>query len=116
MDTFFSAAHTSVEDGGQRIATALTFLNEPIEGGETVFPNVEAHNEGPQWSECARNALAHKPRTGDLILFWSLTPAGDIDMGATHTACPVIRGEKWSAPLWIRQARIICCVLAAPAG
>lgn len=104
MDTFFDSRHTGEENGGQRIATALTFLNEPLEGGETVFPNVAARNEGPQWSECARDALAHKPRMGDLILFWSLTPSGDIDMGATHTACPVIRGEKWSAPLWIRQS------------
>ena len=75
-----------------------------IAGGETVFPNVAATNEGPGWSACARDALAHKPKTGDLILFWSLTPAGEIDPGTTHTACPVTRGEKWSAPLWIRQS------------
>jgi prolyl 4-hydroxylase len=103
MDTFFDARHTGAENGGQRIATALTFLNEPLEGGETVFPNVPATNEGPQWSACARDSLAHKPRTGDMILFWSLKPDGTVDMGATHSACPVIRGEKWSAPLWIRQ-------------
>ena len=103
MDTFFDARHIGPENGLQRIATALMFLNAPEEGGETVFPNVPAEN-GPEWSECARHALAHKPKTGDLILFWSLTPSGDIDLGTTHTACPVIRGEKWSAPLWIRQA------------
>ena len=105
MDTFFDARHIGENDGGQRIATALMFLNEPEEGGETVFPNVAARNEGPGWSACARDALAHRPKTGDLILFWSLTPKGEIDPGTTHTACPVIRGEKWSAPLWIRQAR-----------
>ena len=64
-----------------------------------------AENSGPEWSECARHALAHKPRVGDMVLFWSLKPDGEIDMGATHTACPVIRGEKWSAPLWMRQVR-----------
>ena len=105
MDTFFDARHIGENDGGQRIATALMFLNEPDEGGETVFPNVPASNEGPGWSACARDALAHRPKTGDLILFWSLTPSGEIDPGTTHTACPVIRGEKWSAPLWIRQVR-----------
>ena len=103
MDTFFDARHIGEENGGQRAATALMFLNEPEEGGETVFPNVAATNDGPGWSPCAREALAHKPKTGDLILFWSLTPTGEIDPGTTHTACPVIRGEKWSAPLWIRQ-------------
>ena len=109
MDTFFDARHIGEENGGQRAATALMFLNEPEEGGETVFPNVAATNDGPGWSPCAREALAHKPKTGDLILFWSLTPTGEIDPGTTHTACPVIRGEKWSAPLWIRQARLTCC-------
>jgi prolyl 4-hydroxylase len=65
---------------------------------------VAAPDQGPGWSACARGSLAHKPKTGDLILFFSLTPEGTIDMGATHGACPVIRGEKWSAPLWIHQA------------
>jgi prolyl 4-hydroxylase len=73
---------------------------------ETVFPNVPEQNTGPEWSACARDALAYKPKAGSLILFWSLKPDGEIDMGTTHTACPVIRGEKWSAPLWIRQARL----------
>ena len=63
-----------------------------------------APDQGPGWSDCARGQLAHKPKKGDMILFWSLTPAGEVDMGATHGACPVIKGEKWSAPLWIRQA------------
>ena len=104
MDTFFDARQTTLENGQQRIATALMFLNTPLDGGETVFPNVPALNDGPGWSACARNALAHKPKAGDMILFWSLKPDGEVDMGATHTACPVIRGEKWSAPLWIRQS------------
>jgi prolyl 4-hydroxylase len=37
-------------------------------------------------------------------------------MGATHTACPVIRGEKWSAPLWIHQARFQGSVESKKAG
>ena len=102
MDTFDDAAHTL---GKQRIATALSFLSTPEEGGETSFPNVPSDATlGPEWSECARGTLAHKPQTGDLILFFSLTPEGEVDMGATHAACPVIRGEKWSAPLWMHQA------------
>ena len=104
MDTFSDVRHFSVEDGKQRSATALMFLNAPEEGGETVFPNLPANNSGPEFSACARDALAHKPQTGDLILFFSLSADGTEDIGATHTACPVLKGEKWSAPLWIRQS------------
>jgi hypothetical protein len=32
MDTFFDARHIGENDGGQRIATALMFLNGPEEG------------------------------------------------------------------------------------
>ena len=104
MDAFDDTRLIGLESGLQRIATALLFLNTPEEGGETTFPNVPVPDQGAGWSECARGSLAHKPKTGDLILFWNLTPAGEMDLGATHEACPVIRGEKWSAPLWMHQA------------
>lgn len=173
----------------------------------------QGHNEGPEWSECARRGLAVKPKRGNMaragggrreresapspavsllvvtlrrgedhvaglafqksdavcvrpprpapprrkrtttaqVLFWSLFPNGTIDMMASHTACPVsllravcssrlclllpqdrfpgaayliagrathvraplallcapcaaqvVKGEKWSAPKWLR--------------
>ena len=105
MDTFHLPSMLTVESGLQRVATALMFLNTPTQGGETVFPNLDpAPGQDDGRSECAREGLSHKPKTGDMILFWSLSPSGEVDMGATHGACPVIEGEKWSAPLWIHQA------------
>ena len=104
MDTFQDSREKAANaPGKQRAATALMFLNTPEEGGETAFPNIEAHNDD-SFSPCARESLAHKPETGDLILFWSQDADGEVNIGATHTACPVIRGEKWSAPLWIHEA------------
>jgi hypothetical protein len=37
-----------------------------------VFPNVDAAQrvQGPGWSECAKQGLAHKPRKGDALLFY----------------------------------------------
>lgn len=129
VDTFHLPELITIDHGLQRVATLLTFLNTPEAGGETVredsiacprckrstqtcgtsrgrqvFPNVEGNNSGPEWSPCARDGLAYKPQRGNAILFWSLTPANEIDMGATHAACPLLRGEKWSMPLWMHQA------------
>ena len=106
MDTF-EAKDLGADSGGQRAATALLFLNEPKGGGETAFPSVPSDaTSGEEWSACARGSLAHKPRTGDLIVFWNLRPDGSIDLGATHEACPVTEGEKWSAPLWCVRAGV----------
>jgi len=117
MDTFFDTRESATKvPGGQRIATALLFLNTPPEeGGETAFLNIEAHNDAT-FSTCARESLAHKPETGDLILFWSLDADGEVNIRATHAACPVVKGEKWSAPVWIHEANYQHPDMGAAAG
>eukprot|EP01025_Chloroclados_australasicus_P058590 TRINITY_DN7375_c0_g1_i4.p1 TRINITY_DN7375_c0_g1~~TRINITY_DN7375_c0_g1_i4.p1 ORF type:complete len:155 (+),score=10.42 TRINITY_DN7375_c0_g1_i4:126-590(+) len=57
-----------------------------------------------EFSECAMKGLAVKPRKGDAAVFWSLTTAGELNKGALHGSCPVIRGEKWSATKWYHVA------------
>jgi prolyl 4-hydroxylase len=42
-----------------------------------------------------------KPVKGDAVLFFSLHPNGVPDPLSLHGSCPVIQGEKWSAPKWI---------------
>lgn len=103
MDAFSDPRLTKPETGGERIATSLSFLSTPEFGGETVFPNMPGDNEGPEWSPCARKGLAVHPKKGSMVLFWNLFPNGTVDMMATHAACPVVRGEKWSAPKWLHQ-------------
>lgn len=65
-----------------------------------VFPNIPAPggDNGPTFSECARKHLAAKPRKGSAVLFHSIKPSGEMERRSLHTACPVIKGEKWSAP------------------
>lgn len=36
------------------------------------------------------------------MLFHSITPSGGYERRSLHTACPVIKGVKWSMPKWIR--------------
>jgi len=92
-------------EGGKRVATVLLYLNEPEEGGETAFPDSEwidaTMASGETWSKCAEGRVAMKPKKGDGLLFWSVAPDGSIDHRALHTGCPVVRGVKWTATIWV---------------
>jgi prolyl 4-hydroxylase len=71
----------------QRIKTALVYLNEDFEGGETFFPNVDLKVSG---------------RTGDAIVFRNASDEGEPDQDALHAGLPVTSGVKLIASRWIR--------------
>ena len=48
--------------------------------------------------------FAVPPRRGDAILFYSQRPEGHLDVNSLHGACPVLRGTKWGANLWVWNA------------
>ncbi len=73
----------------RRIATALLYLNDAYEGGETNFPEIGV---------TVRGAI------GDLLIFHNLTADKLPDPRMTHAGLPVTRGEKWLATRWIRGA------------
>jgi prolyl 4-hydroxylase len=108
-DYFSGTAEKSAENGLQRIATILMYLNsygDEYTGGETIFPLILESAEQSKWenvSKCTRGNLAVRPRKGDAVLFWSLKPDGSEDPGSTHGSCDVIEGVKYSAPIWLRQ-------------
>lgn len=70
MDAFFDKRLTTPELGGERVATCLMFLNEPLEGGETCFPNVPARRGGGCISR--RSALSPPPPTLTGLQQWPL--------------------------------------------
>jgi len=71
------------------------------------IPNIPAPNgdNGPEFSECARHHLAAKPKKGNAVLFHSIKPSGELERRSLHTACPVLKGQKWSAPKWIHVGK-----------
>ena len=84
----------------------LLYLTDVEEGGETAFPDSEwldpsMGGTGGPWSACAEDHVAVKPRKGDGLLFWSITPDNKIDPKSMHAGCPVLRGTKWTATKWI---------------
>ncbi|KAG2724228.1 hypothetical protein I3843_01G007600 [Carya illinoinensis] len=86
----------------QRIASFLLYLSN-VEGGETMFPFENGYNmdETYDFKDCT--GLKVKPRKGDGLLFYSMTPNLTIDATSLHGSCPVIKGVKWVATKWIRD-------------
>ena len=74
----------------QRIVTALMWLNEDYEGGETHFPELDVTARGD---------------AGDVLIFSNALPDGRADSRTRHAGLPVTRGAKWLATRWIRQSR-----------
>ena len=78
--------------GGQRVLTALAYLNDVDEGGETDFPDV---------------GVSIRPSKGDAVIFHNCVEGtSDIHPKALHGGSPVIKGEKWAVNLWFRQEAI----------
>lgn len=75
--------------GGQRLCTAILYLNDVDAGGQTRFPRLD---------------IAIPPRCGDALIFDSCH-AGTVEVQpkALHAAAPLEAGEKWIANLWFRQ-------------
>jgi prolyl 4-hydroxylase len=67
--------------------TALIWLNEDYEGGETDFPDIGVRVKGG---------------FGDLLLFHNVTDDGLPDSRMIHAGLPVTKGVKWMASRWIR--------------
>ena len=71
---------------GNRLATLMVYLREPLAGGATVF---------------TRRNLTVWPHRGDLLFWWNLLPDGTGDRSTLHAGCPVLSGEKWIANKWV---------------
>lgn len=70
--------------GGQRIASVVMYLNTPLRGGGTAFPELR---------------LTVTARRGTAVYF--AYEGGD--QHSLHAGLPVQRGEKWIATKWLRE-------------
>jgi len=76
--------------GGQRTWTAMVFLNQPDEGGETDF---------------ARVHKALPPCTGSLVVWNNMDRQGQPNPFSLHAGTPVKAGVKYVITQWFRVDR-----------
>jgi len=76
--------------GGQRVATLLMYLQEPLRGGATVFPDL---------------GLEVMPRRGQGLFFVYDRPHPSTR--TLHGGAPVLEGEKWVATKWLREREFV---------
>lgn len=75
--------------GGQRLVTALMYLNDVEAGGGTGFPKLK---------------LEVEPIPGRMVLFHNIGDKGtNRHKKSLHGGLPVIAGEKWACNLWFRE-------------
>ena len=77
------------EPGGQRMITALIYLNDVKDGGATYFPELN---------------ISINPKKGNVLIFHNtISETTNINPRSLHAGMPVSSGEKWAANLWFRE-------------
>ncbi|MEI9965616.1 MAG: 2OG-Fe(II) oxygenase [Caulobacteraceae bacterium] len=90
LDPSVPAYASEIAGVGQRVMTALLYLNDDYEGGTTDFPAL---------------GLSHRGRRGDGLIFRSVEEAGAPDPRTLHAGRPPTAGEKWVLSQFIRNRR-----------
>ena len=87
---YFDPGHIStpsiLKRGGQRVGTLVIYLNTPVAGGSTIFPDI---------------GLDVAPVKGNAVFFSYDRPHPSTQ--TLHGGSPVVEGEKWVATKWLRQ-------------
>jgi prolyl 4-hydroxylase len=78
-----------LKDGGQRMITAIAYLNNVEAGGTTFFPEL---------------GICIKPKKGNVLVFHNCLPDSTTrHLKSLHAGMPVESGEKWAVNLFFRE-------------
>jgi hypothetical protein len=75
-------------------------LRELRESGDASMVLDEGSWEEEMVAKC-RSRLSVRPNSARAVLFYSQLPTGEPDPASLHGGCPVLKGEKWAANLWV---------------
>jgi len=87
FDTATADGRRFAQNGGQRVATVLVYLNDVHHGGATYFSKL---------------GLRVKPKRGVALVFFPANTDGVLDDAYLHSA-ETAQDEKWVSQIWIRQ-------------
>jgi len=74
--------------GGNRVFTAILYLNDSFQGGETNFPELN---------------LKITPVAGKLFVWRNMLPDGSLYEQSKHAGLPVTEGTKYIIVIWVRE-------------
>lgn len=81
-----------LRQGGQRVKTALVYLNDPEEGGHTSFPKLN---------------IKVKPEKGKLLIFHNCYEGTtNVHINSLHAGTAPTKGEKYAFNLWFREQAV----------
>jgi hypothetical protein len=102
---------TQLNNGGQRVATLLVYLNDVEEGGCTTFRDLRA---GGTDASGRPTRLAVQPKKGRAVVFCPAKSDGTPDDRTLHAGQPTEEGGcKWIAQAWLHETAY---APTAPAG
>lgn len=93
LDLFWTRADYWPEEsqrGGQRSITAMCYLNDVEQGGETAFTNI---------------GISVPPQRGTLLVWNNSLPDGNPNEATMHAGSPVIKGTKYVITKWYRTRK-----------
>ena len=80
-----------LENGGQRLVTALGYLRDVPKGGETGFN---------------RLGVNVQPKQGTVVIWYNVEPdTNKREILSQHAGLPVLEGEKYAFNLWFRESK-----------
>lgn len=105
----FYKTHQDTTESLRRFLTVLLYLNEPAQGGGTVFPYAQGHRactescDGPgELCQASCTGIQVEARKGRAVLFYNYhLDNRTINQAVHHAGCRVIEGEKFVANFWV---------------